>query len=35
VVYSKYAGTELKMATTEYVLLKVRADLYRSSGCGL
>jgi len=23
VVYSKYAGTELKMANTEYVLLKV------------
>ena len=25
VVYSKYAGTELKMANTEYVLLKVSA----------
>ena len=34
VVYSKYAGTELKMATTEYVLLKVCANLYWSRGCG-
>ena len=26
VVYSKYAGTELKLQNTEYVILKVRQD---------
>ena len=34
-VYAKYAGTELKMANAEYVLLKVRASASRVTSIAL